>query len=90
MGVLFAFLVGWIVGAQGGREGYDEVLKAAKEVLASDEFTTFKAAVRTHGTYAIRQLADWLESMPERGSNVDDLLERVRRLVQPESAESES
>ena len=85
MGVLFAFFVGWTLGARGGKQGYDDVIAAGKEVLRSEEFATLKVALRTHGSFALRQLADWLQETRESGGGVDDVLARVRRLVQPDA-----
>ena len=90
MGVLFAFLVGWTIGARGGKQGYDDVLAAAKEVLASDEFATLKAATRSHASFTLRQLAEWLQETREPGSGVEDVLARVRRLVQSPAKEADA
>ena len=81
MGVLLGFFVGWAVGARGGKQGYDDVVAAAKEVLRSDEVATLQAAVRMHAEYTLRQLADWLQETREGGGAVDDVMARVRRLV---------
>ncbi len=81
MGVLLGFFVGWAVGARGGKQGYDEVVAAAKEVLRSEEIATLQAAVRMHAEYTLRQLADWLQETRESGGAVDDVLARVRRMV---------
>jgi hypothetical protein len=85
MGTLFAFLVGWVVGARGGRQGYDDVVRAAREVLASDEVAVLKVAVRQHAVFTLTQLAEWLQSA-EEGDLVDDAVGRIRRLVQPFAA----
>lgn len=81
MGVLFGFIVGWAVGARGGKKGYDDVVAAAKEVLRSEEAATLQAAVRLHAEYTLRQLADWLHETSETGGAVEDVLARARRLV---------
>ncbi|MDX6288188.1 MAG: hypothetical protein QOG53_3673 [Frankiales bacterium] len=80
MGVLLAFFIGWAIGARGGKEGFDEVVVAANDVLRSEEFAMLKAASRTHGVFALRQLVEWLET--PKVSGVEDVLARARRLVQ--------
>jgi hypothetical protein len=89
MGVLFGFFVGWAVGARGGRKGFDDVVAAAKEVLRSEEVATLQTAVRLHAEYTLRQLADWLQETREAGTTTDDVLTRVRRLVQPDSLDDD-
>lgn len=81
MGVLFGFLVGWAVGARAGKQGYDDVVAAAKEVLRSEEVAVLQAALRMHTEYTLRQLADWLAETHESGGAVDDVMARVRRMV---------
>lgn len=82
MGVLLGFLVGWAVGARGGQKGYHDVVAAAREVLRSEEVATLQAALRMHTEYTLRQLADWLQETSETGGGVEDVMARVRRLVQ--------
>ena len=87
MGVLFAFFVGWVIGARGGKQGYDDVVAAAKEVLASDEVAVLKVAVREHAAFTLAQLAEWLEGAEGSSGLVDDAVARVRRLMQPGAAD---
>jgi hypothetical protein len=87
MGVLLAFLVGWAIGARGGKDGFDEVVVAANDVLKSEEFAMLKSASRTHGIFALRQLVEWLET--PKSTDVEDILARARRLVQRSDAANE-
>jgi hypothetical protein len=87
MGVLLAFFVGWAIGARGGKEGFDEVVVAANDVLKSDEFSMLKSASRTHGVFALRQVVEWLEA--PKSSGVEDLLARARRLTQGSNGASD-
>lgn len=81
MGVLFAFLTGWIIGARGGKQGYEDVVTAAKELAASDEMATLSVAVRRHLGYSLKQLGDWLSDPTTTLPDVDDILARAQRLV---------
>lgn len=84
MGVLFAFVVGWLLGARGGQQSYDEVVESAKVVLRSDEFALFKTAIRRHAGATLQQAAEWLQSDREGGAgNLEDVIARVRQLVRP-------
>lgn len=87
MGVLIGFLVGWAVGARGGKKGYDEVVAAGKEVLRSEEFETLQTVLRMHAEFTLRQLADWLQETREAGNVTEDVLTRARRLVQSDEEE---
>jgi hypothetical protein len=89
MGVLFAFLVGWVMGSRGGEQSYDEVVAAFKEVRESDEFATLLGALRTHTGHMLRQAADWLEDAEARVPETTDLIERVRGLVNSRRTEED-
>ncbi len=82
MGILLAFFTGWALGARGGTKGYDEVLTAGKDVLRSEEFAALRAALRSHTEYALRQLADLLQEPSAESGEGEDVLSKVRRLVQ--------
>jgi hypothetical protein len=81
MGVLFAFLTGWIIGARGGKDGYEDVVTAAKELATSEEMATLSVAVRRHLGYSLKQLGEWLSDPATKLPDVDDVLARAQRLV---------
>ena len=84
MGVLFAFFVGWRLGARGGEQGYEEVVSALKDVRESEESATLVAVVRSHGGQLLHNAADWLQSAATAdGTTTADLFDRVRAMVQP-------
>jgi hypothetical protein len=83
MGVLFAFLTGWVMGARGGKEGFDDVVAAAKDVAHSEEFATLTVAVRRHLGSSLRQLGDYLSDPAAQLPSVDDVLGRARELLRP-------
>lgn len=82
MGALFAFFVGWAVGAKAGPKGYQEVLDAAKTVKESEEFGAFLAIARTHLAASLHELSTMVSGESPRPDPAD-LMERVTRLVKP-------
>jgi hypothetical protein len=83
MGVLMAFVAGWVMGARGGESGYDDVVQALKEIRDSDEFATLVSALRTHSGHVLRQAADWLQDLDSAPPQAAEFMDRVRALVQP-------
>jgi hypothetical protein len=82
MGVLLAFFVGWAMGARGGDQQYDDVVKAARELRDSDEFATLVGALRIHAGYVLRQAADWLQETDVHATS-GEFISRVREVVRP-------
>jgi hypothetical protein len=82
VGVVLAFAVGYLVGANTGKESYDEVVDALKAVRDSDEFRGLVGAVRGHLGASLRQLAGIIEDQPgPEDSPSTRLLERVRTIM---------
>ena len=77
MSTLFGFVVGYIVGARAGSEGYARLEQAWRDVRDSKEFRDFLALVRSHALGTFQTVNDRLQQgnlMPD----VDDLAERAR------------
>ena len=83
MGVLLAWVVGYVAGAQAGVKGFDDVVRAVKEVRDSDEVRGLVAVLRSHVALALRSTAELLErtSAPAPADQSADLLDRVRLLM---------
>lgn len=82
MGVALAFAVGYLVGANTGRESYDEVIDALKGVRDSDEFRGLVAAVRSHVSATLHQLAEIVDDQQVQGDGSPArLLARVRTVM---------
>jgi hypothetical protein len=56
MGTLIGFAVGYLVGTSAGREGRDRALRAARNILASDQAHELKDMVRSMLAEVARQL----------------------------------
>ena len=81
MGIVLAFAVGYVVGANAGREGYEDVVDAVRAVRESEEFRALLSALRSHASSALRQVGDLIEETPEEPFNPARLLDRVRNLM---------
>ncbi len=80
MGVLFAFFVGWSVGAKAGSQGFQEVADAVKTVKDSEEFASLLAITRTHVSSALHELSKLMSGETPLPDPVN-LLERVQQLT---------
>ncbi len=81
MGIIMAFALGYIVGANSGQEGYQEVLDALRAVQRSEEFHGLVAATRAHVSASLHQLADLIDDTQPDEVTPARLLERVRTLM---------
>ena len=81
MGIVLAFAVGYVVGANAGQEGYRDVVDSARAVRDSEEFRAMLAALRSHAGATLRQLGDLLEEVPDEPFNPGRILDRVRDLM---------
>ncbi len=81
MGILLAFAVGYVVGAQAGNEGYDEVVTSLKSVRDSEEFKGLVSALRSHASYALTEIAQRLTAESQHPGPVQEVLGRVRGLI---------
>ena len=81
MGIVLAFAVGYVVGANSGQESYREVVDSLRAVGQSEEFHGLVCAVRAHLGASLRQLADAVDAAPGNDASATKLLDRVRTLV---------
>lgn len=81
MGIVTAFLLGYLVGANAGREGYEEVITAAKAVRDSAEFDGLLRAVRSHASSTLSELGARLGADAGKLSSPLTLLDRVQDLM---------
>ena len=81
MGIVLAFAVGYLVGANAGHEGYEEVIESLRAVRASDEFNGLLTALRSHASASLRQLGDLIDEGSGDDASPVRLLERVRTLM---------
>jgi hypothetical protein len=80
MGVLLAWALGYVVGAKGGAQDFDDVVQAVKELRDSDEVRQLWSVLRGHLGKVLRSTADMLEEVagPQPAG---DLVDRVRQMM---------
>ena len=80
MGVLLAWALGYVVGAKGGAQDFDDVVQAVKELRDSDEVRQLWSVLRSHLGNVLRSAANMLEEVagPQPAG---DLVDRVRLMM---------
>jgi len=78
VGTLFGFLVGYIVGARAGSEGFDGVVQALRRIRESDEFRGFVQVVRSHARDTASTLAARLAEEGGARRTAEELVARAR------------
>jgi hypothetical protein len=86
MGILFAFAVGYVVGARAGSDDFDEIVEALQAIRRSEEFSDLVRALRSHAAHTLRAVAALLERTGDPDDELasvttEDLVERVKNLV---------
>ncbi len=86
MGILLAFAAGYVLGARGGSEDFDDVVQALRAIRQSDEFEDLLKSLRSHAAHTLRELATMLDRTGAEGDGLTsmtthDLVERVKSLV---------
>lgn len=81
MGIVTAFLIGYLVGANAGQEGYREVVVAARSVKDSPEFEGLLLALRSHAGATFTALGARLAPDHDVTLTPRTLLGRVQDLV---------
>jgi hypothetical protein len=81
MGLILAFVAGFIVGGRGGNEGFEEVAAALKAVGESQEVEDLLVAMRSHASHLLQEVGRWLEPGEEPVS-MGSILERARAIAQ--------
>jgi hypothetical protein len=81
MGIVLAFAVGYVVGANAGQEGYQDVVDAVRSLRESDEFRALLSALRSHASAALRQVGDLVDQDQGEPFDPSKILDRVRDLM---------
>ena len=83
MGVVLAFVAGYLVGTRSGQHGFDELSASARAVRDSEEFRALVSAARSHLSSTLGELSRLVvEEGGQRPSSLDGMLGRVRRLFE--------
>jgi hypothetical protein len=82
MGLIMAFVAGFIIGGRGGSEGVDEVRTALRAVGESQEVEDLLMALRSHAGHVLQEVGRWIEPDASEPLSMSTILERARALVQ--------
>lgn len=61
MGLILAFIAGYVIGARDGSEALDEVIDAAMAVASSREFEDLVTALRAHVGHVLQEVGRRIE-----------------------------
>lgn len=78
MSALFGFLVGYVVGARAGSQGFDRVEQAVRDIRDSEEFRSLLGVLREHAKDTVRILNDRLQSGGSAFPDFEDLASQAR------------
>ena len=81
MKMLLALAAGYVLGASAGSRDFDQVVDSIRAIRDSEEFSDLLAALRSHASYTLRELADMLERVGPEALTSNDLVERVKHLA---------
>lgn len=88
MTTLFGFVVGYIVGARAGNEGWARVERALRDIKESDEFRNLLAVLRDHIRGTVQIVNDRLAAEDFNVvSDLEALAARARARVTASEAE---
>lgn len=86
MSALFGFVVGYVVGARAGSEGWARVETAVREIKESDEFQNLISVLRDHLRGTVQIVNDRLASEDQSlFPDLETLVARARARVAPDT-----
>lgn len=89
MGLVLAFIAGYVIGARDGSDALDEVIDAAKAVAASQEFEDLVRALRAHAGHVLQEVGRRIDPASGEQMSMTTILERARDIVQRGATGSE-
>jgi hypothetical protein len=89
MGLVLAFIAGYVIGARDGSDALDEVIDAAKAVAASQEFEDLVRALRAHAGHLLQEVGRRIDPTSGEQVSMTTILERARDIVQRGATGSE-
>ncbi len=90
MGLVLAFIAGYVIGARDGSEALDEVIDAAKAVAASQEFEDLVKALRAHVGHVLQEVGQRIDPSSGEPVSMSTILGRARDIVQRGATGTES
>jgi hypothetical protein len=89
MGLVLAFIAGYVIGARDGSDALDEVIDAAKAVATSQEFEDLVRALRAHAGHLLQEVGRRIDPTSSEQMSMTTILERARDIVQRGATGSE-
>jgi hypothetical protein len=86
VGVLMAFVAGYIVGGRSGREGFEEVVSAVKDVKNSQEFEDLVKALRSHAGHVLQEFGKHLSTDVQEPMSMGSILSQAKEYVRDATA----
>ena len=82
MGLVLAFVAGYVIGARDGSEALDEVIDAAKALAASQEFDDLVRALHAHVGHVLQQVGRRIDPSSGEEMSMSSILAQARDIVQ--------
>jgi hypothetical protein len=82
MGLVLAFVAGYVIGARDGSEALDEVIDAAKALAASQEFDDLIRALRAHVGHVLQEVGRRIDPSSGEEMSMSSILAQARDIVQ--------
>jgi len=89
MGLVLAFVAGYVIGARDGSEALDEVIDAAKALAASQEFDDLVRALRAHVGHVLQEVGRRIDPSSGEEMSMSSILAQARDIVQRGATGSE-
>ena len=81
MGLILAFIAGYVIGARDGSDALDEVIDAAKAVAGSQEFDDLVKALRAHAGHVLQEVGRQIDPSSGEPLSMASILGRAREFV---------
>jgi hypothetical protein len=89
VGLVLAFIAGYVIGARDGSEALDEVIDAAKAVAGSQEFEDLVRALRAHAGHVLQEVGRRIDPSSGEPISMSTIIGRARDIVQRGATGSE-
>jgi hypothetical protein len=86
VGLVLAFIAGYVIGARDGSEALDEVIDAAKAVAESQEFDDLVRALRAHAGHVLQEVGRRIDPSSGEPISMSTIIGRARDIVQQRGA----
>jgi hypothetical protein len=81
VGLILAFIAGYVIGARDGSDALDEVIDAAKAVAGSQEFDDLVKALRAHAGHVLHEVGRQIDPSSGEPLSMASILGRAREFV---------